>query len=268
MNIKRRRLPLLVTTLISCTILHGAVTSPEKEKGTRAAWEKNPEWRGIGITTPDAKKGGFTPAYPLHISGRAGPQIAIEAGIYNYAGMALRGHATPSPWYVWATDTGETEFRVVYGGNKKAQAYLVINKNGTVAIGDAPRTAPSHSWVGDALKAKLYVKGDVRADGNFTASGHIMAKQYFTAPVKKAPDFVFEKNYQLPELAEVKKFIATNKHLPEIPSGKVMETHGVEMLDMQMKLLQKVEELMLYTIQQEEKIKALEAKVSELNKSE
>ena len=95
-----------------------------------------------------------------------------------------------------------------------------------------------------------------------------MAKQYFTAPVKKAPDFVFEKNYPLPELAEVKKFIETNKHLPEIPSGKVMETQGVEMLDMQMKLLQKVEELMLYTIQQEEKIKALEAKVSELNRSE
>jgi hypothetical protein len=47
-----------------------------------------------------------------------------------------------------------------------------------------------------------------------------------------------------------------------------METQGVEMLDMQMKLLQKVEELMLYTIQQEEKIKVLEAKVSELSRSE
>ena len=264
MNLNRRTLPLLVTTLISSTILHGAVTDQKTEE-QRYNEQIKKGWEYLGVSQ-DPKN--FKPAYGLHLSNLPGPQIAIEAGIYNYAGMALRGHGTPNPWYVWATDTGETEFRVVYGGNNKAQAYLVINKNGTVAIGDAPRTAPSHSWVGDALKAKLYVKGDVRADGNLMISGQIIAKQYLTAPVKKAPDFVFEKDYPLPKLAEVKEFIGVNKHLPEIPSGKVMETQGVEMLDMQMKLLQKVEELMLYTIQQEEKIKALEAQMSELRKSE
>jgi hypothetical protein len=258
-----RNLPIILLTTMFCGISCGAESEPVAIKV-----KKEPEhlildqFKYLGVSEHKSK-----PAHPIHITGLAGPQVYLQAGIYNYAGIGLSGHATPKPWYVWATDTGQTEFRIAYG-RKSNTAYFVINKNGTVLIGDAPPTAPSHSWVGDVLKAKLYVKGDVRADGNLTASGHIMAKQYFTAPVKKAPDFVFEKNYPLPELAEVKKFIETNKHLPEIPSGKVMETQGGEMLDMQMKLLQKVEELMLYTIQQEEKIKVLEAKVSELSRSE
>lgn len=77
-------------------------------------------------------------------------------------------------------------------------------------------------------------------------------------------DFVFDKNYDLKDLSEVKDYINKNKHLPDIESAKEMEGSGVNIGEMQAKLLQKIEELTLYTIQQNDKIKALEQKMIEL----
>ena len=76
-------------------------------------------------------------------------------------------------------------------------------------------------------------------------------------------DFVFAEDYQLRPLSEVKAFITENKHLPEIKSAQEMQENGVGINELQTQLLQKIEELTLYILQQEERIKALEA---ELNK--
>jgi hypothetical protein len=72
------------------------------------------------------------------------------------------------------------------------------------------------------------------------------------------PDYVFEKSYALPTLEEVKSYIDQNKHLPEIPSAKEMETNGVNLGEMNMLLLRKIEELTLYIIEQNIKIDKLE----------
>jgi len=74
-------------------------------------------------------------------------------------------------------------------------------------------------------------------------------------------DFVFEADYQLPKLSEVESFIKENKHLPEIPSEKQMKEDGVSVNELQIKLLQKIEELTLYVIEQDKKIKELEQKL-------
>ncbi len=76
-------------------------------------------------------------------------------------------------------------------------------------------------------------------------------------------DFVFAEDYQLRPLSEVKAFIQENKHLPEIKSAQEMHENGVGVNELQTQLLQKIEELTLYILQQEERIKALEV---ELNK--
>ncbi len=73
-------------------------------------------------------------------------------------------------------------------------------------------------------------------------------------------DFVFEESYALRPLDEVSRFIQTNKHLPEIPSAADMVENGVDMGEFQIKLLQKIEELTLYIIEQEKRIKELEKK--------
>ena len=74
-------------------------------------------------------------------------------------------------------------------------------------------------------------------------------------------DFVFAEDYQLRPLSEVKAFIAENKHLPEIKSAQEMQKNGVGINELQTQLLQKIEELTLYILQQEERIRALEAEL-------
>jgi hypothetical protein len=61
-------------------------------------------------------------------------------------------------------------------------------------------------------------------------------------------DFVFQDNYNLKTLNEVERFIKDNKHLPDIEAAKEMEEKGLELGKMDMKLLQKIEELTLYMI--------------------
>jgi len=72
-------------------------------------------------------------------------------------------------------------------------------------------------------------------------------------------DFVFEPDYNLRPLDEVEAFVKENKHLPEIPSAKQMEAEGVNVAEMNKLLLQKVEELTLYVIEQEKEISTLKA---------
>ena len=81
-------------------------------------------------------------------------------------------------------------------------------------------------------------------------------------------DFVFADDYQLRPLSEVKAFITENKHLPEIQSAKEMQENGVSVSELQTKLLQKIEELTLYLIQQEQTISELRQEVEYLKKQQ
>ncbi|TAE72623.1 MAG: hypothetical protein EAZ85_09220 [Bacteroidetes bacterium] len=71
-------------------------------------------------------------------------------------------------------------------------------------------------------------------------------------------DFVFEKRYKLRSLAEVEAFIQKNKHLPDVPSEKQLQKEGLDLGEMQKIQMQKIEELTLYIIELEKRIKTLE----------
>jgi hypothetical protein len=77
-------------------------------------------------------------------------------------------------------------------------------------------------------------------------------------------DFVFQPDYKLPSIEHVATFVKENKHLPDIPSADEMVKNGTNMGELQVKLLQKVEELTLYAIQQNKKIQDQEKKNQEL----
>lgn len=83
------------------------------------------------------------------------------------------------------------------------------------------------------------------------------------------PDYVFEKDYKLRSLSELENFINANKHLPNIPSAKeVDENQGVKLGELNVKMLEKIEELSLYLIEQNKKLEAqnklLEAQQQEI----
>lgn len=76
-------------------------------------------------------------------------------------------------------------------------------------------------------------------------------------------DFVFDENYRLMPLVEVNNFIQLNNHLPNVPSESEVKENGVDLLEMNKILLQKVEELTLYILEQQNEIDIIK---NELNK--
>jgi hypothetical protein len=96
--------------------------------------------------------------------------------------------------------------------------------------------------------------GTSTPDEMLTVNGKIHAKEVIVALTGPLADYVFEPEYRLKPLHEVEQFVRTNKHLPGIPSAAQVEEKGLSMGEMQNKLLQKVEELTLYIIEQQKQI--------------
>jgi hypothetical protein len=119
-----------------------------------------------------------------------------------------------------------------YTNNSFAHATLL--PNGNFGIGT---TNPTY---------KLSVKGNIRSEEVVVETGWA--------------DFVFEKDYKLRSLTEVEKYINDNKHLPDVPSAKEIQTNGLRVGEVQTKMMQKIEELTLYVIELKKEIELLKAK--------
>lgn len=117
-----------------------------------------------------------------------------------------------------------------YGNNS---AYLTVVQNGNVGIGTST------------------------PDSKLAVNGTIHAKEV-KVDMTGWSDFVFKKEYKLSTLEEVEKHIAENGHLENIPSEKEVLENGINLGEMNAKLLQKIEEITLYMIFQNKKIKELE----------
>jgi sporulation protein YlmC with PRC-barrel domain len=102
----------------------------------------------------------------------------------------------------------------------------------------------------------------IPTDYLLAVSGKIIAEEVKVKLQPWPPDFVFEKDYKLMSLKDLDKYLEQFKHLPEIPSAAEMKKDdGIEVGDFQMKLLQKIEELTLYIIDQNKRIEKLESQI-------
>jgi hypothetical protein len=106
---------------------------------------------------------------------------------------------------------------------------FTVFADGKTIIGDKTQTG-SHT---DALLA---------------VNGKMVAKSCYITQQQWA-DYVFAKDYKLPNLDDVETYYLANKHLPDVPSEKEIIENGVNVGDMQKLLLQKIEELTLYTVE-------------------
>ncbi|MCO5258617.1 MAG: hypothetical protein M9916_00540 [Crocinitomicaceae bacterium] len=79
------------------------------------------------------------------------------------------------------------------------------------------------------------------------------------------PDYVFQKSYQLKPLSEIEKYIHINGHLPNIPSSKEILEQGIDVAEMNVKLLEKIEELTLHLIALEKQLNKLQQKIHKKN---
>lgn len=130
------------------------------------------------------------------------------------------------------------------GGDWEYDNSFVLFDDGTVGIG-----VPDKS----------------NATAKLTVNGNILAKEVMVRiDAGEGADFVFDDNYELPRLNEIEDYVKEHNHLPDIPSANEMQKKGIELGDMQIALLQKIEELTLYIIEQNNKIEKLESEVDKL----
>ncbi len=107
--------------------------------------------------------------------------------------------------------------------------------------------------------------GTINTQGyKLAVAGNIIAEEVKVKLQGQWPDYVFGKDYPLISLTETQKYIQENKHLPEVPSAKEMEKNGINLSEMNMLLLKKIEELTLHLIEQDNMNKRQNVQIDEL----
>ncbi len=153
--------------------------------------------------------------------------------------------------WAWSNSYGDNT-RIGWGGSGAGNELIISEKkgliwNGNVGIGTSN---PDE---------KLTVKGTIHCEEVLVdlqvPADYVFEKYYEGASTLKA-------TYTMPTLEEVEAFTKKNHHLPAMPSAAQIQEEGLQLKEMTNLLLQKIEELTLYTIEQEKRIKSLEAKLS------
>ena len=117
----------------------------------------------------------------------------------------------------------------------------------------------------DVNDASLRIGTPQKATGYMlNVGGKIIAEEIRVLMRANWPDYVFDNDYKLRRLQDLEQFINQNKHLPGIPTAEEIKTEGHQLGDIQIKLLQKVEELTLYMIEADKKIKDLQERINTL----
>ena len=193
---------------------------------------------GVGTSNPGAN---------LHVYGADNPNFVLQ-GPATQLQIAV---ATCNGCFASFAQTGDIVYRPT--GTKHGLIFYLPNtlNNGAsyIKFGDDA----NGGWV------SIFNNRTMRVDGQ------IFAKE-IKIQTNVWSDHVFHEDYKLPSITEVKEYINTNNRLPDIPSEQEVKENGIDLGEMQAKLLQKIEELTLYTIQQQEMIDKLNDRIEQLEK--
>ena len=173
-------------------------------------------------------------------------------------GIALSpANATPAGSLEVRSATNSLDALVVNQAATGTQGAIArFRQSGTTKI---IMTGPGRLGIGTQTPSEqLHVVGNVQVTGTVNADAGLKIKGQWSLEV---PDYVFEAKYKPMGLADLESYVRTNKHLPEVPSATEMKNQGMDVATMNLTLLKKVEELTLYVIEQDKKIKELSAKI-------
>lgn len=157
-----------------------------------------------------------------------------------------------------------TDTSLVLWSNSNANNYLVLQPSwGNTGIGTYTPNAKFH-----LNGAMLVGSNSARIATGYSVSidGRLISEESTVLNSTSWPDYVFEDEYKLMPLEELKKQIRIDKHLPNIPSAAVIEKEGIHLGAMSKKMMEKIEELTLYIIELNSKNAVLTEKLEKLEK--
>jgi hypothetical protein len=197
----------------------------------------------------------------------------------SYTGGAVYGVNIENNVPATAVDATTAAFKVNYPTTG-------TNSYGLYFTGEGMNYVSGRLGIGKQIpdaNAKLDVAGNIYSSGmvrigDFTPVGSVLPGSDYALAVKGSalftkavvklnnnwPDYVFSKNYELPTLANIEKYINENSHLPGVASAQEVEKNGVDLGDNQAVLLKKVEELTLYMIELSKEVTALKKENKEI----
>ena len=170
---------------------------------------------------------------------------------------------------------GSEKYAMGYWKNANRPSFFIWNnmfQRTALFINEDNKVAINTEWPDP--KADFFVNGNIESSamgigrtpplsGSYKlyVEGGIAAREVKVTAVP-FPDFVFEKNYNLLPINKLEEYISTEKHLPDLPSQSDIEKdQGVKIGELQLKLLQKIEEQLLYIISLQKQINELRAEL-------
>jgi Phage T4 tail fibre len=221
----------------------------------------NPHWM---LNGPRKAVGPKAPLSFYYFNGTAYGLPSLSVSNNGYVGI---GTETPNAQLQLVNAIGNRKIILWENGNNDHQFYgFGINAN--ILRYQTSATTDDHVFYAGmdagASRELLRIKGSGNVgigtaypDAKLTVAGNIKAREV-EVRITAGADFVFAKDYVLPPLSEVEKFVRVHKHLPGIQSEKDMQQNGLSLNAMNIKLLQKVEELTLYIIALEKRLAKIE----------
>ena len=196
---------------------------------------------------------GITPVTKLHVLGDT--RIERQSGGNNHFLFSF----TSGGNYLTSDDPG---------ANHKDMYLRVLSS----ATGTNNRSMYFQTGLKDGT---LYTRMTIRHDGNIgigttnpqaklAVNGNILATEVKVKSDIFVPDYVFDPNYELPSLSEIEAYVKAHRHLPEIPSATDIKRDGLDLAEMNLLLLKKVEELTLHLIEERKAREDLVEKVAAL----
>ena len=204
---------------------------------------------------------------------RIRPDAPSQALVIDSDGDVGIGLLSPTEaLHVIRTAAEADAFALIEASGTGADAGFLLEQGGTVPTTWEFRNQESSGRLNVGIAGgNTPLKIDSAADNNLlklgtnsNSSAVVVTGQLLVNNIAmNVPDYVFADDYALRPLADVQAFIDTNSHLPDVPSEADIKANGVDMTAMQMTLLKKVEELTLYTLEQESTIVSLKEKAAQ-----